>query len=134
MTNPTSDLDRLIRDALQQDEADLLDRFGEQSTGELLTEPFRGRRRFTAMGGVAGSLLLFAAAIVSAGRFLQASDQRYMLIWGGAVAFCLGSVMIFKVWYWVEMARLALQRDIKRVELQVSLLSQQLPDRQNPTR
>jgi len=125
MTEPTGELDRLIRDALRQDDKDLMDRFGEQSTGEFVTEPFRSRRRLIAFGGVAANLLFLVAAIVSASRFLQAGDQRSMLIWGGAVAFCWGSVMAVKVWYWLEMMRLSLARDIKRVELQVALLSQE---------
>ena len=37
MTESTKELDRLIRDALQQDDADLLRQFEEQSTVELLT-------------------------------------------------------------------------------------------------
>lgn len=129
MTEPTRELDRLIRDALREDDADLLGQFEEQSTVELLTESFRGRRRLAAIGGVAANVLLFVAAILSAVRFLEASDQRTMLIWAGAVAFCAMAVTAIKVWYWIEMARLALARDMRRVELQVALLSQRLADR-----
>ncbi len=131
MTEPTRELDRLIQEALGKDDVELLDHFGEQSTAELLSETFRGRRRLVAIGGVAANVLFFGAAILSVLRFLQASDQRSMLIWGGAAALCLGTVTAIKVWYWLEMARLALARDIKRVELQVALLSQQLADRKD---
>jgi len=129
MTEPTEELDRLIRDALRQDDAELLDRFGEQSTGELLTESFRGRRRLLAIGGVAANLWFLGVAIFAGVRFIQAGDQRTMILWGAVVAFCLGTVTAIKIWYWLEMARLALARDIKRVELQVALLSQQLTRR-----
>jgi hypothetical protein len=126
MTESTNELDRLIRDALRSDDAEVLRQFEEQSTIELLTDSFRGRRRATAIGGVIANLLLIAAAVVAAGRFLNAPDQRTMLIWGGAVAFCVLAVTAIKIWWWIEMARLGTARDLRRVELQVALLSQRL--------
>jgi hypothetical protein len=131
MTEPTKELDRLIRDALREDDAELLEQFEEQSTVELLTESFRGRRRLTAIGGVAANLLLLGTAFVAAGRFLEASDQRTMLIWAGAVAFCVLAVTAIKIWWWIEMARLGLARDMRRVELQVARLSQRLAERRD---
>ena len=129
MTESTKELDRLIRDALQQDDADLLRQFEEQSTVELLTESFRGRRRLTAIGGVVANLLLLGAAVVAAGRFTDAVDQRSMLIWAGAVGFCVLAITAIKIWWWIEMARLGLARDMRRIELQVALLSQRLGER-----
>jgi hypothetical protein len=130
MTESTNELDRLIRDALRADDAEMLRQFEEQSTVELLTESFRGRRRFVAIGGVVANLLLIAAAIVAAGRFLEAPDQRAMLVWAGAVAFCVLAVTAIKIWWWIEMARLGLARDLRRVELQVALLSRRLERRE----
>jgi hypothetical protein len=129
MTEPTRELDRLIRDALRQEDADLLGQFEEQSTVELLTESFRGRRRVVAIGGVAANVLLLVVAIRSVVGFLEAGDQRTMLIWAGGVALCVVAITAIKIWYWLEMARLALARDIRRVELQVALLLQRLADR-----
>ena len=129
MTESTKELDLLIRDALRADDAEILDQFEDQSTLELLTESFRGRRRLTAIGGVVANLLLIGAAIVAAGRFLEAGDQRTMLIWAGAVAFCVLGITAIKIWWWIEMARIGIARDLRRVELQVALLSQRLGER-----
>jgi len=35
-------------------------------------------------------------------------------------------VTAIKVWYWIDMARIALARDLRRVELQVALLSKRI--------
>jgi uncharacterized membrane protein YcjF (UPF0283 family) len=129
MTESTKELDRLIRDALRADDAEVLDQFEDQSALELLTESFRGRRRLSAIAGVAANLLLIAAAVVAAVRFLESSDQRTMLIWAGAVAFCVLAITAIKIWWWIEMARLGIARDLRRVELQVALLSQRLGGR-----
>ena len=80
---------------------------------------------------VAANLLLLAAAFVAAGRFLEAGDQRTMLIWAGAVAFCVLAVTAIKIWWWIEMASLGLARDMRRVELQVARLSQRLAERRD---
>jgi len=130
MRESTNELDRLIRDALRADDAELLRQFEEQSTVELLTESFRGRRRLIAIGGVVANLLLVAAAIVAVGRFMEAPDQRTMLIWAGAVAFCVLAITAIKIWWWIEMARLGIARDLRRVELQVALLSQRFGERE----
>ena len=49
-----------------------------------------------------------------------------MLIWGASAAFCFAVVTTIKIWYWMEMTRNALLRDIKRVELQIAQLAQRL--------
>jgi hypothetical protein len=37
-------------------------------------------------------------------------------------------VTAIKVWYWLEMMRLAIMRDVKRLELQVSRLAERIRD------
>lgn len=129
MNEPTKELDRLIREALDQGDGDILDRFGEQSQSELLTEAFRGRHRMYAVGGIVANLILFVLGVFAAVRFVQAADQRSMMLWGAGAALCFGGVTVIKIWYWLEMTRLALAREIKRVELQVAHVAQTLADR-----
>lgn len=129
MNEPTKELDRLIREALDQGDADILDRFSEQSQGELLTEAFRGRHRLFVVGGMIANLTLFVAGIFAAIQFVRAPDQRTMMLWGAGAALCFGGVTAIKIWYWLEMTRLALAREIKRVELQIAHVAQSLADR-----
>jgi hypothetical protein len=49
-----------------------------------------------------------------------------MLHWGAAMVLCLGAVTTIKMWYWLEMNRLALTREMKRLELTVALLAERL--------
>ena len=42
-----------------------------------------------------------------------------MLLYGGASALSFAIVLMVKIWYWLEINRLSLIREIKRVELQV---------------
>jgi hypothetical protein len=124
MTRPTKEIDRLIREALSESDATLAERFGEQSMPERLTEAFQGRQKLLAVGGFLAALVFFVAGIYAAVQFLQEADIRQMILWGAATAFCFAVVTSIKIWYWLEMARHSLVRELKRVELQIVQMAQ----------
>ena len=130
MTKSTKEIDRLIREALSDADAELLDQFGDQSLPELLTETFHGRHRLFVVGGMVVTLAFFGAGIFGAVQFVRAIELREMMLWGAATAFCFGAVTASKIWYWLEMTRHALVRDVKRLELQIVQLAQRLSDRE----
>ena len=107
-------------------DADVLSDFGEQSLAELLTEVFRGRQPLFVVGGFVANLVFFVFGIFAVINFLQAPEVRDMVVWGAAAGFCFAVVATIKIWYWLEMMRHALVRDIKRVELQIAQLAQRL--------
>jgi hypothetical protein len=123
MPQPDNDTDRIVRQALEQEEAEALRGLEDPSMAELLIATFRGRHRRLAVWGVVLNLLLFAAAVFSSIRFLGTDDVPQMLRWGAATLLCFGLVLAVKVWYWLEMVRLAITRDLKRLELRVSRLA-----------
>ena len=129
MSKPTRDLDDLIRQALAEAEAEALESLGDQSMIELLTETFRGRHRRLAIGGVVVNLVFLAIGVAAAVSFAQAREIRVMLLCSGTAAFSFGVVIAIKIWYWLEMTRLALTREVKRVELQVVQLRRRLDER-----
>lgn len=126
MSVSDNDPDRIIRRALADDDAEGLPTGEDPSVTKLLTETFRGRNRFLAMGGVVANLVFLVVAVYAITRFLGTDDLREMLIWGGTALLSIGLLMAVKIWYWLEMVRLALTRDIKRLELRVSRLAERL--------
>jgi len=120
--------DRIIREALERDAAELPPLDDDPSMVELLMEAFRGRHRRLAIAGVVLNLGLLGGAIYGAIRFLRTDDIRTMLVWGSAMILCVVVLMAVKVWYWLGMARLSVTRDLKRLELQVSRLGDALRD------
>jgi hypothetical protein len=132
MSVSDDDPDRIIRRALAEDEAEFPWVTADPSTVTLLTETFRGRNRFLAIGGVVANLVLLGVALYSVTRFLAIQDVREMLLWGGAALLSVALILAVKVWYWLEMARLSLTRDIKRLELRVSRLAERLQEPKGP--
>jgi len=126
MKRSIEEIDVLIREALGQADADLLDQFGEQSLPEMITGAFRGRHRLE-MGAVTLVVMLFfGLTIFSAVRFLGATEIREMLLWGAGVFIGFSSMAGFKLVGWMQMNRNALAREIKRLELQVAQLARTL--------
>jgi hypothetical protein len=128
MSRSTDEFDDLIREVLDDSDGEVFDELQARSTAELLTETFRGRHRWLAIGAVVVNLVLFGAAVLSGIRFVGADDLRSMALWGVAMMLCFATVTTIKIWYWLEMNRLAITREVKRVELRLVQMAKRLSD------
>jgi len=128
MPRPTREIDALIREALGPADAAVHDQFGGLSLFQLMFETFRGRHQPFVIGGFAAVLVLFVLGILSAIRFLHAPDLHQMILWGAATAFCIGIVTSIKIWFWLEMARHSIVREISRLQLQVVRLARKVSE------
>jgi hypothetical protein len=126
MSRSNDDTDRIVHQAFQQEDAWALRSADDPSMVELITETFRGRNRRLAVFAVLLTVLLMVAAVFSLTRLLGTPDVRQMLLWGGAALLCVAMVLAMKVWYWLELLRLSVTRDLKRLELQVSRLAEKV--------
>ena len=123
MSKQTRTFDDLLAEALAGDEGASPNGPDDQSAREVLVEVFRGRNRLFAALGVVVNLVFFVIGISAAVAFTNAQDIRTMLLYGGSSALSFAVVLTVKIWYWLEMNRLSLIREIKRVELQVVRMS-----------
>jgi hypothetical protein len=121
-----NDLDHAIRQSLSAEDAALLDRLGaDQTLHRQVLATFEGRLRwFNVMGWIAG-FVLFAVACVLSWQFVQADELRDMLRWGAASALAFAGIALIKVWFWMELQKNAIVREIKRLEVQVASLAAQ---------
>lgn len=121
-------LDETIRRSLSSEDARTLDRLaGDQALHEQLLAMFQGRLRWlNALGWVVG-FALFGVACFAAWRFAGAADVRAMLTWFGAGALAVAGLALVKVWFWLELARNSIVREVKRLELQVAQVAARLP-------
>ena len=122
------DLDNLIRDALSQEEAELFDRLGEPSLPEMVSDAFRGRSSWLMWLTGLVTAVFFGLSIYCAIRFLGTDHVPTMLRWFAGLIFCLLAVMANKTWSWMEMQRIAISREVKRLELAVAHLAARRPE------
>ena len=117
------ELDRKIRETLGADEAQLLGPFGEPPLWEQFTDTFRGRYRWLNVLTLVAILAFAVFAIVSAVCFFQAEGLREMIAWAGGFGLGLIAISFGRLWFWLLLDRNAVLREVKRVELQLALLS-----------
>ena len=122
-----NDLDRAIRQSLSAEDAELFDRLGaDGALHRQVLATFRNELRwFNTIGWVAG-LVLFGVTCVFAWRFVYAPTIAGMLRWGAAAAVASSGLLLVKVWFWLELQKNAIVREVKRLELQVASLAAQL--------
>ncbi len=120
-------LDDKIREALQKEDAELFEDVGsEPSIYEMLMETFRGRHRWLVFLTMFWTIVFMVLGVLSVIRFFRAEEMRDMLMWAAASAFLLSGVSMMKVWYWMELNKNSVTREIKRLELQIARLAGRL--------
>ena len=119
-----NDIDDKILAAIQADtEESLQDYQHELGLFGLIGESFKGALGWVVVVAIVLMIIFAGLAIYCGINFFHASDIALKLNWfaGGLVAFII--FVILRLWFFMELNRLSIKRDIKRVELQVSLLA-----------
>ena len=62
-------------------------------------------------------------AYLQEGAESRSPYDRVMLLWAAACVVCMSGVSMMKVWYWMELNKNAVTREIKRLELQIARLA-----------
>ena len=75
---------------------------------------------------VAGAVFV-AIGGYAAWRLLNATDLREMLGWSLLATFIMLTLALVKLWFWLEMQRNAVLREVKRLELQIASLVALVP-------
>lgn len=120
------EIDQTIREALGPDNAKLFDAFGEQRLYERVLDSFRGEARWLVALTFVATTVFVVLAVLATSHFLQAGDLTEQLTWAVAVGFCVFAVGLLKVWYWMELNKNTVMRELKRLELQIARLSGEL--------
>ena len=122
-----TDFDQSIRESLSAEDTELFDRLGaDQALHRQVLATFEGQLRWFNIAGWIAGVVLFGVASVSAWRFVQAQEFDDMLRWGAASALAFAGLALIKVWFWLELQKNAIVREVKRLEVQVASLAAQL--------
>lgn len=120
MTN----LDQAIRQALSAEDAEFLARFEEEAPlHEQVLGTFTGSWGALNVFGVLLTFAMFAAFVFCAWNLFETSDLRATVLWSVGVLVTALSVAMLKIWFWMEMQKNQVLREVKRLELQVARLA-----------
>ncbi len=124
-----NELDKKIQEALRTEDAELFKDFTEEpSMFEMLMETCRGRHRWLNMLGAFWTLVFLVLGIVAAVKFFSVESTRDIVMWAAACIVCVSAVSMLKIWYFLEMNKNSVTREIKRLELQIARLAARIKD------
>jgi hypothetical protein len=119
MTHP----DDAIRRALSPEDLRAYEALGRsQSPVQAAMDAFRTQHYLFAVGVWAAGFAMLLVAVYASWRFWSAPDVRLMLVWAGVAVLALFSLGLIKIWFWMEMQKNSVVREVKRLELQVASL------------
>ena len=119
-----NEIDAIIREAMNNEEdRRWFDELDEQSLREMVLDSFRGKSRwlvYTVYLSLTVFTLLFAISVL---RFFAVESEKEMIAWGVSSIFFAIAIAMLKIWYWIELNKNAVTREIKRFELQLARLT-----------
>jgi len=116
-------IDDAIRQALSPDDLRAYEELSRaQGPLQATITAFRTQHRAFSIAGILAGTLCLALAAYAVWRASEASEVKAMLGWAGVAALGFFFMGLLKVWFWMEMQKNSVVREIKRLELQVASL------------
>jgi hypothetical protein len=122
-----ANIDDKILDAIRSESQEELQQYSEElGLFGLIGESFKGSFRWVVFLAITFKFI-FAGLVIYCGiKLFNTTDVAEKVNW---LAFGLTAFIVFAVlrlWYFVELSRLSIKREIKRLELQIALLIDKL--------
>lgn len=102
-------LERAMRDELEREPGVFAEGFGV----------FRGRRALANVGAAVVTFVCFGVSVFAAVRFFGVGTIEEKVLWSTVFLGALILSLALKVYFWLQMARNAVLREVKRVELRL---------------
>jgi hypothetical protein len=119
MTN----IDSAIRDALSKEDAEFLARFDDSNPISEALGTFSGRWGAMNIFAALMSFALFGVFVYCGWNALTAADARTAVIWSTGAIWTSLAVAMLKIYFFMEMNKNVVLREVKRLELQVARLA-----------
>lgn len=123
MKNDMEKIDELIKQALSKEEAAFYDDLDEQNLLQKMGSVHRGKNGWLAVIMNMVHLVIFGFFIYSVVRFFNAHETNELIKWASAGFICFATMGMIKLFMWMQMDKNDILRELKRLELQVSVLS-----------
>lgn len=113
-------IDEKIKAALTEEDQRLLNELeGEMSLPNLVVASFKGRWRFLNMMVWGAVFVHFCCAIYCAVAYFSTDILADRLTYATGFLFFTIAIVILKLWVWMDMHKIALERDIRRLEMRI---------------
>jgi hypothetical protein len=122
-----NDIDEKILAAMNAEERHMMEPYASPpGIFGMMADSFRGSLGWVVAMVFVFILVFFGLLVYSAIRFFPETDLESKLDWFAIGLTSLIAMALLRLWYFMELVRLSIIRELKRLELQVSLLSKKL--------
>jgi hypothetical protein len=128
MKTNMEDIDKLIKETLNEEEAKFYDDLEEQNLIQMVFGIFSGKNSWLVIVMSIVQVVFFGIFIYSAIQFFNLEATNDLIKWGVFGTLSLMASSMLKLFSWMQMDKKAIIREIKRLELQVSSLSSKLSE------
>jgi hypothetical protein len=118
-----NEFDDKIRQALHAESENVWRGVEEQGLFEQALGVMRGQQKFISVMAYIIIVIFFGLMVYSIFRFFNAETTRLQIAWATGFLFANSAVAMMKMWFWMQMDKNALVREVKRLELQVATLA-----------
>lgn len=122
MNKKTEKIDELIKETLSKEEAAFYDDLEEQNLIGKIGEVYRGKLGWLAAIMNVVHLLMFMAFIYCIVRFFNTDSTNELIKWASAGFLSMIAMGMLKLFVWMQMDKNDILRELKRLELQISIL------------
>ncbi len=126
MKTNIEDIDKLIKETLTQEEAKFYEELNEQNLFQMVGGLYHGKLKWIMIMVNIVMVGMFGCVIYCAIQFFETDVTNELIKWAVLGAFCMMSVGMLKMFAWMQMDKNGVIRELKRLELQVSILSSKL--------
>ena len=119
-------IDELIKKTLNQEEAKFYDELEEQNLIGKLGEVYKSKVGWLAIVMNIVYLVIFGLFIYCMFRFFGTTETNELIKWASAGFLCMIFMGMLKLYFWMQMDKNDILRELKRLELQVATISRKL--------
>jgi len=128
MKNEMQEIDKLIRETLNQEEAKFYDALDEQNIFEMVFGLFKGKNAWINILLNIVIVVFFICFIYCGIQFFNSATTEGLIRWGFGSLILLVCISMLKLFAWMQMDKNAILREMKRLELQIMSLSSKVSD------
>jgi len=123
MKNNMEEIDNLIKETLNEEEAKFYDDLNEEGIVGMVRSLFKGKMKWVIIMMITVNVIIMGIFIYCLIQFLEATETIEVIKWAAAGFMCMMMVSMLKIFSWMQMNKNALMREIKRLELLISSIT-----------
>lgn len=123
MRKEFEEVDLLIKEALTKEEAKFYDALDEQNLLQMFGGIFDGKNKWIVVMMNIVNVIVLGLFVYCMVQFFSTEVTNELIKWAVAGVICILILSMLKLYMWMQMDKNSIIRELKRLELQVSVMS-----------